>query len=364
MSRVNKLVSSIKKVRKKKMLLFGIVLFLIILSTLVGVFVLQFYVGRFAPAADNALYDKYYVMITEDRNSEFWRSVYQGAYEEGIKNGVYVELLGDNLSGNYTKEELMTIAISEEVDGIIVDADESKEMTDLINEAMDKRIPVITAYNDNTAGNRLSFVGAGSYNMGRVYGKQVLQLSEKIKRDKPADLHNGICNVAILVTAYADQTWQNILCSGIQETVNQDKYEGANIKIKLIPVDSTTKFSAEESIRDIFMNDEVPDIIVCLNELNTSCVHSAVVDYNKVGDVRVLGYYDLETTLKAIERGVMEATISIDTNQMGYYCVKALQEYYLHDNVSEYFAADVFLINSNNVSEFKRGDTTDEDKED
>ncbi len=350
-----------KKINKK--VIFGVILFVILLSSLIGVLVLQVFVKRFAPVKDNRFYDKYYVLITDDRNSEFWRSVYQGAYEEGIKNGVYVEMLGDNLSGNYSKEELMSIAIAEEVDGIIVDADESDTMTYLINEAAEKSIPVITAYNDNSSGKRLSFVGVGSYNMGRVYGKQVLQLSEKIRRKRVTSNKNKICKVDVLVTAFSDQNWQNILFSGIQETINQDKYNGENIQINLVLINNTSKFTAEESIRDIFMKNELPDIIVCLNELNTSCVYQALIDYNKVGEVRMLGYYDLETTVKAIERGVIEASISLDTKQMGYYCTKALQEYYINDNVSEYFAADVFIINPNNVSQFKEGDK-DEDKKD
>ena len=358
-----KLTHIIKSLKNKKLLVLGIFMFIVLTVSLVGVLFLQVYIGRFAPVEDNTIYDKYYVIITDDSDSEFWRSVYKGAYEEGIKNGVYVEMLGDNLSRNYTKQELMSIAIAEDVNGIIVNGDEGSEMTALINEANKKKIPVITAYNDNSSGKRLSFVGAGSYNMGRVYGKQILQLSQKVKREKSNSLKNGICNVAVLVTAYADLTWQNVLCSGIQETVNQDKYEGANIKINLIPVNNSNKFSAEESIRDIFMSNEVPDIIVCLDELNTTCVTDAVVDYNRVGDVRVLGFYDQDQTLKAIGRGVIDATISIDTNQMGRYCVQALQEYNLHDNVSEYFAVDAFLINSNNVSDFMKGDN-DENKKD
>lgn len=42
---------------------------------------------------------------------------------------------GINLSQDYTREELMQIAISSGVDGIIVTADESDEMTGLINKA-------------------------------------------------------------------------------------------------------------------------------------------------------------------------------------------------------------------------------------
>ncbi len=359
-----RLASTVKNVNNKKLILCGVILSLILLASLVGVFILRFYVRDFSNIKDTNYYDKYYVLITEDRNSEFWQSVYKGAYEEGLKNGVYVELLGDKLSDDYTKEEMMTIAISEDVDGIIVDADEGSAMTSLINEATKKGIPVITAYHDNNSSKRLSFVGMGSYNMGRMYGQQVLQLAEKVKRQK-ADAYDGTCDVIMLETEQDNQTWQDTLRSGINEAIKQDEYATANlnVNIQLEKVNDTNKYSAEEFIRDIFMQENLPDIIICLNEVNTQCVYQAIVDYNKVGQIRVLGYYDLNSTLKAIERGVVDATISLDTNQMGHYCVEALQEYYDQENVSQFFAADVFLINSNNVSDFKEGNNN-ENKED
>ena len=82
----------------------------------------------------------------------------------------------------------------------------------------------------------------------------------------------------------------------------------------LVSVDDTNAFSVEESIRDIFMEEELPDIIICLNELNTTCVYQAVVDYNKVGEVSILGYYDSETIINAIDRNVIYAKWNIKTN--------------------------------------------------
>lgn len=92
--------------------------------------------------------------------------------------------------------------------------------------------------------------------------------------------------------------------------------------------------------------------IICLNELSTTCVYQAVVDYNCVGEVAILGYYDTDTILKAIERNVVNATISIDTEQMGAFCVDALQEYYRFGYTSQYFTADVTIIDQNNVGEY------------
>lgn len=301
-------------------------------------------------------YSQYYMMVVDDGKSAFWQSVYQGAYERGLQEGVYVELLGDNLTKEYSKEELMQIAISSNADGIIVSADESQNMTTLINEANEREIPVVTVYGDNTQSGRCSFVGVGSYNLGREYGRQVLRTLENYDEETLPET----VQVAVLVNAHVMDVGQNILCAGIQDTIEQEKQQDMEVVVSLVSVDDTNSFSVEESIRDIFISTELPEIIVCLNELNTTCVCQAIVDYNKVGQVAIIGYYDSETILNAIDRNVVDATISVDTYQMGEYCVQALQEYNEFGTTSQYFTVDVTLINKQNVSEYLEGGEQDE----
>lgn len=311
------------------------------------VFALYFYDNERTRSLDVKTYSKYYVMITEDRKSTFWQSVYQGAYQRGLEEDVYVELLGENLSKDYAKEDLMQIAISSGVDGIIVEADESEEMTTLINEAARKEIPVVTVYSDNTKSERCSYVGVGSYNLGREYGKQVLEIAQKKGKKQ--------VQVAVLVSAYAMDSGQNILCAGIQDTINVETAGGVKVELSLVSVDETNSFAVEESIRDIFMEEQLPDIIICLNELNTTCVYQAVVDYNRVGQIGIVGYYDSDTIINAIDRNVVDATISIDTTQMGGFCVDALTEMYEIGTTSQYFTADITLIDKKNVAEYLEG---------
>lgn len=341
----------------------------IVVTSIVGIVVFRLYMGNFSETGDEITYQKYYVLITEDRKSSFWQSVYQGAYEAGLEENIYVELLGNNLSSNYSREDLMRIAIYSGADGIIVEADESQQMTELINEAAEAGIPVVTLYSDNTQSNRCSFVGVGSYNMGREYGRQVLAIANERGYGREvltvtdergdavlsyADVQKPV-QVAVLVNSYTQGSAQNILCSGIQETLDNENRTGIDINVTLVSVDDTNAFSVEESIRDIFMKEELPDIIIGLNELNTTCVYQAVVDYNKVGQVSILGYYDSDTIIRAIERNVIYATISIDTRQMGKFCIDALSEYYELGNTSQYFTADITLINRDNVSMYMEG---------
>lgn len=362
-----------KRRPKKYTFYLSMTILLLIVTTILGVFAFTMYVERYTQKSDPNRYDRYYIMIAENNSASFWKSVYAGAYEEGLLQNSYVDFLNDTFGSNYSKEDMMRIAIASEVDGIIVAADESDKMTELINEAAAKDIPVVTLYGDNTQSNRCTFVGIGSYDLGREYGRQVLEIMQKKQLPKAQIqvtplynengerlmwteevVHNPV-KITVLLNAHTQDSGQNILCSGIQETIENEKQEKVEIELSLVTIDDTNAFSVEESIRDIFMEKDLPDIIVCLNELNTTCVYQAVVDYNKVGQVNILGYYDSDTILRAIDRNVIYATATIDAAQMGKYCMEALAEYHTYGNTSQYFIADIELINKDNIAEYLDG---------
>ena len=120
-------------------------------------------------------------------------------------------------------------------------------------------------------------------------------------------------------------------------------------------MDTTRSFSPEESIRDIFLNtDGLPDIMVCLNEVYTRCAYQAAVDYNKVGTVQLLGFYDSETILNAVEKNIIYAAVALDTEQMGRLCVEALDEYVKTGYTNGYMAVDTSLITAENVETLEK----------
>lgn len=344
---------------KHRIILFLTVIFIVV-TFVIAAILFRFYMSGLRGIDSANVYDKYFVMITDSPRSSFWQSVYQGALDTARENNDFVELLGENISGEYTREELMRIAIASKVDGIIVEADESDEMTELINEASRKGVPVITLYSDNTRSERLSFVGVGGYNIGREYGRQVFNIIKEKRREDFIEAESmperSHTDIYVLVNTDAQDTGQNIIISGLQETISQENATDSEFEISIVPVDNTNDFAVEESIRDLFTSERIPDVLVCLNELNTICAYQAVVDFNKVGEVDILGYYDSDTIINAIDRNVVYATISIDTPQLGRYCVEALNECYDYGTANQYFTADVTLINKDNVSDFIAGE--------
>ena len=344
-----------KRIGRQYLLLFLTVIFMLVILV-VGALFFRFNKAYPVKQAESHVYDKYYAMITDNYKSDFWKAVYKGAFERAQEENVYVELFGEQFSRDYSVEELMEIATASRVDGIIVYANETLEMAKAINKAVDQGIPVVTLYGDCTKSNRLSFVGVGSYSVGKMYGSQIIDIIKEKRREELIESETiedrSQIRITVLVDTDSTDTGQNIIISGIQDAINQDNVTDSEFAVSIVAVDNTNSFSVEESIRDIFTQDDIPDVIVCLNEQSTVCTYQAVVDFNLVGEVSILGYYNSETIVNAIERGGIYAAISIDAAQLGQYSVNALTDYYEFGNTSEYYLADVALINQDNVADF------------
>ena len=288
-------------------------------------------------------YRAHYAFICSDSSDSFYQEVYDAAKKEGEKLDCGVEFMGRNLSADYSRNELMEIAIRARVDGIILEADESEELVGLIDEAVEKGIPVVTVGSDSTGSGRQSFVGAGFYTLGQMYGKKILE-----------DVPEGTdVNVLVLVSPNESDSNQNIIYSGIQDTLNRSRREDL-ITIKTEAVNGREPFEAEESISELIRNtSKLPNVIVCLDKLNTSCIYQALINYNRVGETLVYGYYIDEYILSAVEKSVISATAVIDTEEMGRYSIDALDDYISDGIVNEYQPVDIRLIDSTNYRAYK-----------
>jgi hypothetical protein len=311
---------------------------------LVGVIVVSiiFFQHRFRETkkllatAEYSTYKNYYVIITENKDTDYWKGIYEGALAEAKVSDAYVELMGNNIDDNISKEDMLRIAINSNVDGIIIEADDSYRTLNLLKDAERLGIPFVTVSEDNVESHRKSYIGVSGYNLGKDYGDLIC----KYVRDN--DLRN--CDVMVLIDKEQSNGNQSIITTAIREKVEEEGMSD-RITINNTIVSSNQEYAAEEEIRDIFMSqDDIPDVMVCLSEKNTLCVYQTVVDYNKVGEVEIFGYYISPTIEAAIEKNVISSTIVVDTEQMGRYSVAALNEYIESGYVSEIYLIDTSLV--------------------
>lgn len=305
---------------------------------------------RGASADDSAgytTYSRHYVMITPSDETEFWDRVYASALAAGQESDAYVERFGNTLSADYDTNTLVHIAVQAGVDGIIMAGSEDEETIASINEAVDSDIPVVTVLRDSTGSRRQSYVGYSGYDVGREYGDQIVQMirsSGGSQSGRTLNAENPL-RVVVLIDEARSDTAQNLILLGIRETLYASLGADYPLTVETEAVDNSRSFSPEETIRDIFLQEEsLPDILVCLSAVHTQCAYQAAVDYNKVGEMQILGYFDSVTILNAVSMDIIQATMTLDTQQMGSACVQTLSEYLDTGYTNSYTVVDTAWV--------------------
>lgn len=285
--------------------------------------------------AADITYNKHYAFIVEDVDNPFWDNVYEGAKAKGEESNIYVERFGRELPINYTATERLKIAIAANVDGIIMQGNSDEQTQQLINDAKTLGIPVATVLEDSPQSDRICFVGVNNYQMGKEYGDEVLEIADDQTQ-----------RVMVLLDLNSNDASPDLIFSGIKDTLLE-----SNIDVSATAIDRKSAFSSEEAIHDIMLDlENIPDILICLNPIDTICAYQTMVDYNKVGQVKIIGYYNSPNITQAIKKEIIHSTMVIDTQGMGAYAVEALGEYAKTNRVSEYIPVDMALISLKDVS--------------
>ena len=330
---------------KRKITIFLLVAVFILAPVVLMVYGRVLYGGTSKEIEQMTTYGRHYVMITGEEDSGLWDAVYESARTEGEKQGIYVERFGDNLAVKYDTCQLVKMAVQASVDGIIVNGDDSDEMTACINEAVNQGIPVATVLNDCSGSKRQCFAGANNYNIGQEYGRQIQQALKGNDKKR-------MKKVLVLIENNSGDTSGNLILLGIRETLEREIKITHEVAVDAVQVDNLDSFGAEEYIRDVFLDeDQTPDILVCLSGVYTQCAYQAAVDYNKVGVVQIFGYFDSPQILDALAKNILTVTITPDTAEMGRLSVRALDEYRQTGYTNGYTAVDVQLITAAEAGE-------------
>lgn len=316
-----------KKVKNRNIIFIAIFSTILFFLTAITPFVLTYYRNsaiKSIESQNSKSYSKHYALILEELDSAFSDSIYEGAKLRGELSNIYVEKLGTDLPFSYDVYERLKMAIAANVDGIIVEGGGNRDISELIDRAVDSGIPVITVIKDTPNSKRICFIGAGRYQLGKTYGQQLLSLTNE----------NNL-NVIVLSDSDID-----IMLAGLK-----DSLVDTNVDIQFISIDRENAFGSEETIHNIIMNsDNFPDVIVCLDAVDTISAYQTLVDNNQVGKIDIIGYYNSEIIQAAIEKQIIHSTIVVDTKQLGTYCIDALDEYAKSNRVSEYVTVDIDTI--------------------
>ena len=99
-----------------------------------------------------------------------------------------------------------------------------------------------------------------------------------------------------------------------------------------------------------------------MDEVVTECVYQALVDYNEVGNVDVVGFYYSDVILDAISKGIISSAIALDMDEVGRYSVNALEEYLSLGHTSSYYSVGQHVITREQCQYIQNGGGINERK--
>lgn len=333
-----------RKNKNKKLWISFLGLFFIVLLTMLT---RSFYTATLQKNYGSSFQEEkqaHYVMILENTDSIFWNSVYESAKEEADKQNILLEL--SKTEGTYySKKERMEMSIAAKVDGIILEYEGEKELDKMIQRANKQNIPVVTISSDGCKIGAISFVGVNRYQLAKTYGEEILKIINKNTKKILVLTHGK-------EVSKEEEQLYNQMNSMISKqrflkggTLHQIQVETKSISLKKV-------FDVEEEIWTLFQQEErIPDILVCLNEIDTECAYQALINYNLVGKVQIIGYYYTPSILNGIADGILPSTMNLDTKQLGKYSILALWEYKKDGYTNAFYSVDLSVIDKKKAKE-------------
>lgn len=246
-----------------------------------------------------------YVMVALVTNIPYWIDSKAGLMDKARELGVHASFTGPTNVDVNQQIDAMNRAIAQNVDGIIA-VPASDALTPAINKAIEKGIPVVCVDTDAPSSRRYSFVGTGNYNAGYQGGEYLGKLLK------------GRGKVAVLTVPGQDNLNQRV--KGYRDALA--KYPGVKIVQEANTMSSPTE--GRKAARALLQAH--PDLagFACVEASGGQSAAIAVKETGRVGKVKIVAMDRDEPTLRAIDEGVIDASIGQRTYTMSYTALQML----------------------------------------
>lgn len=289
--------------------------------------------------ADNNQVPLYHlVMITQGSKDPFGNALSKGALEAADALGASVELIAIPANDTEKMADAIDRAILSDADAIALQPINDLIIADRLKKAELHGIPVITFENDAFTLEGIPTIGSSSYNIGQSAANMAIAATA------------GQSKIALLLNdkQSLDPRYKSLKLQGIIEKLSAYP----NMEIVSIHTVDADLFEADRLTRSLLSDHPDINLIICTDERRTPGVAQAIVDLNAVGTVQIVGFGNMEQTIKYIEQGVIYGTICADGFDIGYTTVQSLIQLIQNDPISESMATTIYSYTLKNLGDY------------
>lgn len=266
------------------------------------------------------------------------KDLHWGYLKEGIKKADEdFNIVTEILEVENSREQLQALkmAISSEVDGIIISPMGDQEYAIIINKAAEKGIPIVTVVTDVPNSKRSSFIGE-NMNSNYMAGLEfVSAVQEKV-------------NVVVLLANETSTTFNERL-EGFQKAIRDNE----NIDILMIKEIDNDLLHATQNIQQLLIMNPQANAIFCISPKIAIAAARAIERLDRKNTL-IMGYDDYPDTLHYIEENNIYGVITQKSDFIGYVAVRYLQDISHGRWVPEILDPGIQLITKENIQQYKK----------
>jgi ribose transport system substrate-binding protein len=279
----------------------------------------------------------HFAIILHNTDEPYIKDVERGLRDTANSLNTAIEINYSNGVDDYKDAiKYINIAIDSKVDGIITHAYNTEEFQKLIDKAEENKIPVITLDADLSTSKRSAYVGTNGFETGSKAGQLV------------AEALSGKAKVAIILESLEGNGNGSLKLDGVNNGIKSYK----DIKIETVKVSDAGILAANDVTQEILNNYPEVNAIVCTSSKDTIGAAQLVVDFNRVGDITIIGYDSTPEILSYIQKGVIYGTIVPGAYKIGCDSIKTLVSLKDNGRVSAYIHTDSIIITKYNLKDY------------
>ncbi|GAA4844158.1 hypothetical protein GCM10023310_22630 [Paenibacillus vulneris] len=261
------------------------------------------------PAAVSEPAPRHIVLISQELDNPFWRSVEQGARDAVKQNGWELEYTGSFRINPAEQAKLLEKAIAAKADAILVQGLGDPQYRQWIDKAIAQGIAVLAVDTDEPASRRLSYVGTDNEAAGKRMGELVIQKA------------GGAGSIGVLVGSSAQS--QQLRLEGFRKAIGHNPA----LAITEVRTSNISRLQAEQQAADMLKDHPQMQIMVGFSALDGIGMMKAA-ERAKRSDLQIYAFDDLPETKEGIRQCKIASSIVQQPYRMGFDAVKLLEQYW------------------------------------
>lgn len=272
---------------------------------------------------------KYHVTIyMPETTHSFFYSLLQGALDFCKEEDIALSIHDSSKNSNQLFAAPYTSA-----DGIVIYSfSDTKETAEILDIIAGSSIPLVLIDHAIPTNKPYTHIGVNNFELGCFIGEYLFNEEDKIF---PLIVYSEKSP-----GMYAER---ELIEMGLKSTANYKLADSI-----LCAITSQNMLDAEEIVSALLNTKPETNTIIFTNEDDTLAYAKMLVEQNKVGTHKIIGFGSSEATKDYLEKGVLDALISVDSYQLGYQALQSIYEICQNGYTSSYVNTGFdFLIKDN-----------------